>query len=131
MTQTVHAPVLLVEDDAAVAEMYRLGLELAGFGVVVAWDGPSALLSANEGHGSDVVILDLTLPGMDGLDVLAALQRTPLAKGIPVIVLSNRTQDFAIASAVGAVRCLTKAATTPQQLVDCVASVARPYARGA
>src|SRR5437870_957212 len=65
--------VLFVEDDASVAQMYRLKLELDGYSVDVAADGLVALEKARATH-PDIIFLDIRLPKMDGLEVLEALR---------------------------------------------------------
>jgi DNA-binding response OmpR family regulator len=126
-----HQRVLLVEDDIATADMYRLGLEMSGFVVVVAADGISALRVAIEEHKTDVVVLDLGLPRMGGMRVLAALHEIGLTADIPVIVLSNDTDDFPAALGAGAIQCLTKSRTTPTELITRIRSVGAEYLRGA
>jgi two-component system response regulator MprA len=65
--------VLVVEDDERVAASLRRALEYAGYTVSLAGDGPSALVSATRDR-PDLVILDVMLPGLDGLDVCRALR---------------------------------------------------------
>ena len=60
--------VLVVEDEDAIAEAVRARLQSEGYDVVVASDGPEALRKHAE-HRPDLVVLDLMLPGMDGLEV--------------------------------------------------------------
>ena len=68
--------VLFVEDDPAVAQMYKLKLELDGYRVEVAGDGELALEIARSSM-PDIVFLDLRLPKLDGLGVLEALRAGP------------------------------------------------------
>jgi DNA-binding response OmpR family regulator len=67
--------ILVVEDEMKIARLVRDYLEHAGFQVVVAGDGESAIASAR-GRRPDLVVLDLGLPGRDGLDVTRELRRT-------------------------------------------------------
>jgi DNA-binding response OmpR family regulator len=80
------ATVLLVEDDPAIVEVVRLGLSYEGAEVVVAPDGPGAV-HAHYDTRPDLVLLDLGLPGLDGLDVL---QRIRAQRDTPVIILTAR-----------------------------------------
>ena len=66
--------VLVVEDERRIAEIARDYLEHAGFAVITAADGPDALTRARSDH-PDLVVLDLGLPALDGLDVAKALRR--------------------------------------------------------
>src|ERR671932_1740095 len=79
--------ILIVEDDRAIARLLQLELEHRGFVVRCAHDGPSGLEAALEFEPS-VVILDIMLPGVDGVGVLKELRRQ--GSGVPVIMLTAR-----------------------------------------
>jgi DNA-binding response OmpR family regulator len=98
--------ILVVDDEEAIAEAVRKRLESEGFRVVVAGDGPEAIRSHAE-HHPDLVVLDLMLPGMDGLEVCKAIQRD---RWTPVLMLTARTEeaDKVAGFAVGADDYLTK-----------------------
>lgn len=98
--------VLVVDDEEAIAEAVRARLEAEGYRVVVAGDGPQAIQLHAE-HRPDLVVLDLMLPGMDGLEVCKAIQRTAWT---PVLMLTARTEeaDKVAGFAVGADDYLTK-----------------------
>jgi DNA-binding response OmpR family regulator len=98
--------VLVVDDEEAIAEAVRARLESEGYAVLVAGDGPQALEIAEREH-PDLVVLDLMLPGMDGLEVCTELQRH---RWVPVLMLTARTEeaDKVAGFAVGADDYLTK-----------------------
>jgi DNA-binding response OmpR family regulator len=98
--------VLVVDDEEAIAEAVRARLESEGYRVVVAGDGPEAI-AANAEHHPDLVVLDLMLPGMDGLEVCREIQRE---RWTPVLMLTARTEeaDKVAGFAVGADDYLTK-----------------------
>jgi DNA-binding response OmpR family regulator len=98
--------ILVVDDEEAIAEAVRKRLESEGFRVVVAADGPEAIRLHAE-HRPDLVVLDLMLPGMDGLEVCKAIQRD---RWTPVLMLTARTEeaDKVAGFAVGADDYLTK-----------------------
>lgn len=81
--------VLVVDDEAQILKTLRTNLKARGYDVLTATDGPSALLVAAREH-PDVVILDLGLPGMDGVEVISGLRGW---SEVPVIVLSAREQE--------------------------------------
>jgi DNA-binding response OmpR family regulator len=81
--------ILVVEDEMKIARLVRDYLEHAGFEVIVAGDGDSALSGAR-GHRPDLVILDLGLPGRDGLDVTRELRRTST---VPIVMLTARGDE--------------------------------------
>ena len=80
--------VLVIEDDAEAAEMYRLRLSEDGYEVVIGSDGAEGLRLARE-EAPDFIYLDLRLPVLDGFEVLEQLRATPATAHIPVIILSN------------------------------------------
>lgn len=82
--------ILIVEDDRAIAEIERDYLELEGFGVEIAQDGPEGLSRGLEG-GFDLILLDLMLPGMDGFLVCQKLRQT---LDIPIVMVTARREDI-------------------------------------
>ncbi len=102
VTQTI----LVVDDEEAIAEAVRARLESEGYRVVVAGDGPQAIELASQVH-PELVVLDLMLPGMDGLEVCQEIQKD---EWIPVLMLTARTEeaDKVAGFAVGADDYLTK-----------------------
>jgi CheY-like chemotaxis protein len=109
--------VLFVEDDASVAQMYRLKLELDGYTVEVAGDGLAALEKARDTR-PDIIFLDIRLPKLDGLGVLEALRADPSTANIPVVILSNWNEKELVERGVslGALDHLIKSQTTPTRL---------------
>ena len=85
MTETI----LIIEDEPKVARLARDYLEKNGYRVLVATDGNSGLAMAR-GEKPDLLVLDLMLPGMDGLDVCRALRRE---SDLPIIMLTARAEE--------------------------------------
>ncbi len=110
--------VLMIEDDSAIAEMYRLQLEHDGFRVTVATTGELAF-STLSGSEPDVVLLDLLLPDRSGFEVLAAInERFP--NHPPVVILSNYGEPSMIdrGRSLGAVEYLVKSRVTPGEVSE-------------
>lgn len=103
--------ILLVEDDLAVAEPLAgyLSEKLAPVDIRIAPDGPTALAIANEAPLS-LVILDLGLPGMNGIELTSALRSSPRSHEVPILVLTGRgtAGDWRVLSALGANSLLMK-----------------------
>jgi DNA-binding response OmpR family regulator len=97
---------LVVDDEAKIRDIVRRYLEADGFTVKESADGPAALLAAREEH-PDLIILDVMLPGLDGVEVLRRLREF---SQVPVILLTARDEevDKLIGLAVGADDCVTK-----------------------
>jgi len=98
--------ILVVEDEVAIAEAVRARLASEGYSVRVAHDGSQAIEAA-AAERPDLVVLDLMLPGMDGLEVCQEIQKTDW---VPVLMLTARTEeaDKVAGFAVGADDYLTK-----------------------
>jgi CheY-like chemotaxis protein len=112
---------LLIEDDPALAEMYRIKLVAEGHRVEIATDGPEGLRAALA-RPRQLVLLDIRLPGFDGLELLSRLREDAGAGATPVIVLSNYGEPDLIerAEALGALAHLIKSQTTPASLADAI-----------
>jgi DNA-binding response OmpR family regulator len=85
MAQTI----LVVDDEARIVKLVRDYLERAGFDVIAAPDGETAL-RLTRGQKPDLIVLDLMLPGVDGLDVCRRLRRE---SGVPIIMLTARVEE--------------------------------------
>lgn len=98
--------VLVVEDERTIAESVRVRLEAEGFAVDVVHDGPAAV-TASAQLRPDVVVLDVMLPGFDGLEVCRRIQAN---RPVPVLMLTARDDetDVLVGLAVGADDYLTK-----------------------
>jgi len=116
------ATILVVDDEPRIVQLVRDYLEHGGFTVLVASDGQAALRTARTGR-PDLIVLDLGLPGLDGLDVTRALRREG---EVPIIMLTARTEetDKLVGLELGADDYLTKP-FSPKELVARVRAVLR------
>ncbi len=114
--------ILVVDDEPRIVKQARDYLERGGFRVVTAADGPTGLALARH-ERPDLVVLDLNLPGMDGLDVCRALRRT---SDVPIIMLTARVEetDRLIGLELGADDYITKP-FSPRELVARIRAVLR------
>jgi DNA-binding response OmpR family regulator len=121
--------VLVVDDDPTVSDVVRRYLERAGLAVTLAADGPAALEAFAE-RRPDLVVLDLMLPGIDGLEVCRRMRA--LADHIPVVMLTalGEEADRVLGLQLGADDYVTKP-FSPRELVLRVQSVLRRAGRGA
>jgi DNA-binding response OmpR family regulator len=119
--------VLVVDDERKIAELARDYLEHAGFGVLLEADGERALETVRR-HRPDLVILDLGLPGRDGLDVTRAIrgERDPALASTPIVMLTARDDelDKLLGLELGADDYVTKP-FSPRELVARVRAVLR------
>ncbi|MBU0708750.1 response regulator [Patescibacteria group bacterium] len=119
MSENQPKCILLVEDDLFIKELYQRQLTKAGFEVDTAEDGPAGLVKATQKQWS-LILLDIMLPEVNGLDLLRTLKTKPETQKIPVILLTNLGQDSLIKEAfdIGAEAYLIKSAYTPKQIVE-------------
>jgi two-component system, OmpR family, phosphate regulon response regulator PhoB len=112
---------MLLDDDSDIAEMYRLGLQAAGFRVSL-FAEPAAFVAAIAEEVPDIAVLDWRLPGGSGVDILQALRQDPRTSQLPVFFLSNflGDQNGAIDRVfeLGALAWLRKSLTTPDALAQ-------------
>lgn len=104
-----ESTILVVEDEPNIVESLRFILRQAGFAVEVATDGLDALQRLRT-QGFAAVVLDIMLPGLNGLDVLRAVRSDGSLAGLPVIVLTAKGQanDRKSAEEIGASAFITK-----------------------
>jgi CheY-like chemotaxis protein len=113
----LNAAILLVEDDPDIAQMFSLGLSVAGHEVEVAGDGCNALDRASSKR-FDLVFLDVQRPHVDGLTALAFLRSNGPTRDLPVAMLTNSGDETLRrrAHALGVLDWLVKSETTPGEL---------------
>ena len=113
--------ILIIEDDQVMANIYRNKLAVEGYKAEIALDGESGLKIMRT-FEPQLILLDLVLPDISGVEVIKEIRRqTPFAK-IPVIVFSNTYLTNVIQEAwrAGANKCLSKANCTPKDLIEVV-----------
>jgi CheY-like chemotaxis protein len=113
--------VLLVEDDRSILELYKVAFVRTGYRFEMAESGQIGLEKAKQ-ILPDIIILDLMMPGMNGIEVLEKLKADSSLKHIPVIALTNMS-EFPIvsrATSKGADQYIVKTEVEPHKLVDIV-----------
>jgi len=113
--------ILIVEDDLFIRELYQKQLEMAGYAVDTAVDGLEGREKVQSQH-PDILLLDIMLPKMNGLDLLKNMKQDPKTADIPVIILSNLGQDTVVDKGLtlGAESYLVKADTTPMEMLHVI-----------
>src|SRR6185295_15340142 len=86
--------ILIVEDEPDIAEVLRYNLEKEGFKAEVARRGDSGLEAARREPAPDLILLDLMLPGLDGLEFTRALKREAATARIPIVMLTARSEEL-------------------------------------
>ncbi len=116
---TKKEKILIIEDDFFIRELYNRQFVKDGYTVVTAEDGPDGLIKASQ-ENPDLILLDIMLPKLNGLDLLRTLKSKPETKLIPVILLTNLGQESVIKEGFeyGAESYLIKSAYTPSQIIE-------------
>ena len=117
--------ILLVDDDPLIIRMYQNRLSNDGYTVRTASNGEEALIQVIK-EKPDLILLDIMMPKMNGVETLKALKREEKTKDIPVIILTNlgdNPEDIESAKKLGALDYLVKADTTPKKLSQQVKEV--------
>jgi CheY-like chemotaxis protein len=111
--------ILLVDDDAFLRDMYATKFTEQGDVVVGAQNGEQALQLLSD-DSFDLVIMDMVMPGMSGIDFLQAIKKSDFKKEIKCIVLSNQGEESDIQSAhdLGAIGYIVKAESIPSEVVS-------------
>ncbi len=120
MADELKRLVCLVEDDPLMVRMYERILKFKGFEVTMAFDGEEGLHKLKDMHPKPtVVLLDMMMPKMNGMEVLKAVKADAELKDIPVIVLSNLAgkEDVDKALQLGAVAYLIKSQYEPKEII--------------
>jgi DNA-binding response OmpR family regulator len=124
--------VLIVEDDPLISRMYQKIFTFEKFDVEVAANGEEALAKVVDFNPA-LILLDVMMPKMNGLLVLAKLKENAQTKKIPVVMLTNLAgqQDAEIALSKGAVKYIIKSEYEPRQVVDMVKEILPGYSSNA
>ena len=118
--------ILLVDDDAFLRDMYATKFKESGHDVAAVADGAAAL-GHLESEAVDVVLLDMVMPGMNGLALLEAAMKLPQAGNTKFIVLSNQSEeaDRERAEKAGATGYIVKAESVPSEVVKSVEAMVK------
>ena len=131
MGEQPESTVLVIDDDENIIELIKLGLKYEGFQVEAAADGPEGLAAAQR-ISPDLIILDLMLPSMDGLEVCRRLRSNPTTRDVPILMLTAKddVRDRITGLDTGADDYLTKPFSF-EELVARIRAVLRRQNRGA
>jgi CheY-like chemotaxis protein len=126
LRKRMRAPcVLLIDDDAAVRMLCSASLSQLGIEVIEAKDGAEGLDLARRRH-PDLVLLDVSMPGLDGFQVAELVRRHRKTRNIPLMFLSGEAANDARARELGAIACLAKP-FDPVALSALIATILNPY----
>lgn len=112
--------VAIVDDDRFLLNMYSLKLEKESIEVETIESGEDLLDRLKEGYRPDLILLDVIIPGLDGLELLAKIKNEKLAEGVKVAMLTNQSdpEEIKKAESLGAVGYIIKASAVPSEVVE-------------
>ena len=124
------AKILIIEDDPLMLRLYQKIFRFEGFEVDVATDGELGLDSARKIKPT-LILLDIMMPKLNGLQVLEKLKSDSETKKIPVVMLTNLagSQDAEKAMSMGAVKYIIKSEYDPKQVTNMVKEILAGYTR--
>lgn len=125
MPEAKKQKVLIVDDDRFLLSMYSIKFKKSGFDVDVAGSGSDALSKLREGASPDILLVDVVMPVMDGLELLEHIRKEKLAPQAKVFILTNQNQpaDIERAQALGIAGYIVKASSIPSEVVSEVMKV--------
>lgn len=112
--------ILIVEDDIFIRDIYKVRFEQEGFDVMLAENGLAAMERMSQGAEPEIILLDIIMPGMDGVEVLKKLKADEKWKEIPIIMLTNISERDKVNEAMelGVKDYLIKSHFTPSEVVQ-------------
>ena len=123
MTETKPLKILLVDDDRFLLDMYLLKFKKAGMEVDVSPNSAHGLEKLRGESLFDIVIVDIIMPGMDGLEFLKKVREEKLALRTVFVMLTNQTDSEEKAKSLGVDGYIIKASTIPSEVVDQVLEI--------
>lgn len=124
------AKILIIEDDSLIVRMYKKIFEFEKYEVETAADGEEGLKKASSGNPT-LILLDIMMPKINGIQVLKKLKADPATKKIPVIILTNLSgqTDAGTALKMGAVKYIVKSEYKPEEVAKMVKRILAGYTR--
>ena len=117
--------IIIVDDDDFLVDMYATKFGGSDVSVEVCKSGTSLLEKLQTGAGADLILLDIVMPGMNGMEALKKMRQDKLGEGIPVVMLTNQSdeKDISEAKKLGIAGYIVKSAATPTEVVNEVMSI--------
>jgi DNA-binding response OmpR family regulator len=119
MAEETQNKIIIVDDDDFLVNMYATKFGLSSVSVEAFKSGEPLLEKLRAGIKADLILLDIVLPGMNGIEILKNIRENKLAEGIPVIMLTNQNDEKNISEAkkLGIAGYIVKASATPSEVV--------------
>lgn len=123
MTEEKKPNVLLVDDDRFLLDIYALKFKAGGFQIETFSNSKEALEKLQAGQKFDIIILDIIMPGVDGMEFLKTMRQEKLCEGSSIIMLTNQADEVEKAKTLNADGYIIKATTIPSEVVETVLNI--------
>ena len=123
MTDNSQIKILLIDDDKFLLDMYSLKFKKSGLEIDTSSTSTSALEKIRAGNKYDILLLDIIMPGMDGLELLKTIRDEKLLPESAIIMLTNQADDLEKAKSFNVDGYIIKATTIPSEVVEQVLSI--------
>ena len=116
----VKRKIIIVDDDNFLVNMYAQKFGHNEIESLPYKSGTELLEKLRAGETADLILLDIVIPGLNGMETLEAIRKEKLAQGVPVVMLTNQSEekDIQKASALGVAGYIVKASATPSEVVE-------------
>ena len=116
--ETGKIKILLVDDDKFLLDMYAMKFQKSGLDVDTAPNGTVALEKLKSGEKPDVIVLDIIMPGMDGIEILKNIKQENLAPQTTIVMLTNQPNETEKVKSLGVDGYIVKATSIPSEVVS-------------
>jgi len=121
--ENTQLKILLVDDDRFLLDMYSLKFKKSGIEVGAVSSSPAALEKLRTGGVYDVLILDIIMPNMDGIELLKTIRAEKLVPNATIVMLTNQSEDLEKAKQYNVDGYIIKATTIPSEVVESVVAI--------
>ncbi len=115
--------IMIVDDDHLLLNMYQTKFTSKGFNVVTVSNSSDALIKLKDNFNPDIILLDIIMPSMDGLELLKVIKNEKLAKDSVIVMLTNQADSEDEAKNLGVDGFLVKALSIPSEVVEKVINI--------
>ncbi len=123
MNDQKNIKILLVDDDRFLLDMYVLKFKASGIVVDSSTSTKDALEKIRKGNMYDVIVLDIIMPGMDGIQLLKTIREEKLCPQTSVIMLTNQSEEIELSRTLGVAGYIIKATSIPSEVVEKVLTI--------
>lgn len=123
MADDQQIKILLIDDDRFLLDMYLLKFKKSGIAIDTSSSSTGALEKMRGDSSYNIVLMDIIMPGMDGLELLKTMRDEKLLPNATVVMLTNQADDYEKAKALGVDGYIVKATTIPSEVVEQVLAI--------